>query len=91
MDAQVIALFCQTLVPDAWSPLPAEVRQLQALVRRLDVLMQMHLQEVTRLQSGGYPEAVAISIESVIGHLDQQIKSLKVVSDPRNEWVIQQI
>ena len=78
VDAQVIALFCQTLVPDTWSPMPAEVRQLQALVRRLDALMQMHQQEVTRLQSGDYPEAVATSIESVIGHLDQQIKSLKV-------------
>lgn len=78
VDAQIIALFCQTLVPDSWSPPIAEVRALQALVRRLDALMQMHQQEVTRLQSGEYPEAVVTSIESVIEHLDQQIKTLKI-------------
>ena len=49
VDASVIAQFCQTLVPDAWSPLPKEVRDLQALVRRYDALMQMRQQEVTRV------------------------------------------
>lgn len=77
VDAQIIALFCQTLVPDTWSPPAAEVRELQALVRRLDALMQMHQQEVTRLQSGDYPETVVTSIQAVIDQLDQQIKTLK--------------
>lgn len=78
VDAQVIALFCQTLVPDAWSPLPVEVRELQALVRRLDAVMQMHHQEMTRLLSGTHPTAVLTSIQNVIAHLDQEIKTLKV-------------
>jgi transposase len=77
VDAQVIALFCQTLVPDAWSPLPVEVQELQALVRRLDALMQMHQQEMTRLLSGAHPRAVLTSIQNVIAHLDQEIKTLK--------------
>ena len=77
VDAQVIALFCQTLVPEAWSPLPVEVRELQALVRRLDALMQMRQQETTRLQSGVHPAAVLASIQTVIAHLDQEIKILK--------------
>jgi len=78
VDAQVIALFCQTLVPEAWSPLPVEVRELQALVRRLDALMQMHQQETTRLHSGAHPAAVLASIQRVIAHLDQEMKTLKV-------------
>lgn len=78
VDAQIIALFCQTLVPDVWSPPPTEIRELQALVRRLDALMQMHQQEVTRLQSGEYPEAIVASIESTMKHLDEQIKTLKI-------------
>jgi transposase len=77
VDAQIIALFCQTLVPDAWSPLPVELRDLQALVRRYDALMQMRHQEVTRLQSGAHPPAVLASLQSVIEQFDQQIKTLK--------------
>ncbi len=35
VDAQLIARFCQTQQPQAWSPPAPEVRELQALVRRL--------------------------------------------------------
>jgi transposase len=36
-DATLIAEFCQEREPPAWSPLPKEVRVLQALVRRLNL------------------------------------------------------
>ncbi len=40
-DAQLIARFCQSQEPCPWTPPPAEVRQLQALVRRLAALEEM--------------------------------------------------
>ena len=40
-DAQLIAKFCQTQTPGAWTPPPAEARELQALVRRLQTLEEM--------------------------------------------------
>ncbi len=44
-DAEQIALFCQLHHPPAWTPLPAQVRVLQALVRRLDALLDMRTSE----------------------------------------------
>ncbi len=38
LDAALIADFCRTQAPDAWTPPPPEVRQLQALVRHLSSL-----------------------------------------------------
>jgi transposase len=37
-DAALIARFCAAMHPSLWQPLPTEVKQLQALVRRLDAL-----------------------------------------------------
>jgi hypothetical protein len=39
--------------------------------------LQMHQQEMTRLLSGAHPRAVLTSIQNVIAHLDQEIKTLK--------------
>jgi transposase len=36
VDAELIARFCQAQEPALWTPLPPEVRELQALVRRLE-------------------------------------------------------
>jgi transposase len=64
-DATLIAQFCAERRPAAWQPLPAEIRQLQALVRRLDALAEMRQMEANRLDVAG-AEAVK---ESLIGHL----------------------
>jgi transposase len=40
-DATLIAQFCAERCPSRWQPLPAEIRELQALVRRLDALTEM--------------------------------------------------
>jgi transposase len=39
VDAELIARFCQAQCPLGWTPLAEEVRELQALVRRLDSLI----------------------------------------------------
>jgi len=58
VDAELIARFCQAQAPPAWTPPPAEVRELQALVRRLESLIEMRVAEENRLSSGITVEAV---------------------------------
>jgi transposase len=74
VDAELIARFCQTQKPRLWTPAPPEVRQLQALVRRLDSLIEMQVMESNRLSAGVSTTEVKLSIESVINHLEEQIK-----------------
>jgi transposase len=73
VDAELIARFCLTQKPQVWTPPPVEVRELQALVRRLDALIEMHTMELNRLSSGVSSTEVKESLESVISHLQQQI------------------
>jgi transposase len=74
VDAELIARFCLTQKPQMWAPASPEVRELQALVRRLDSLIEMHTMEENRLSSGVHTIEVRASIESLISHLEEQIK-----------------
>ena len=72
VDATLIARFCQERKPPKWQPLPAEVRELQALVRRLEALLEMHQMEENRL---GVASTAAVT-ESLCEHitfLDEEI------------------
>lgn len=73
-DATLIAQFCQERKPPAWTPLPGEVRELQALVRRLESLLEMHRMEDNRLQAGVGVEQVRDSLTEHIAFLDDEIK-----------------
>ena len=73
VDAELIARFCLTQKPPLWTPAAPEVRELQALVRRLDALIEMHTMESNRLSSGVSTAGVRDSIESLLSHLDEQI------------------
>lgn len=74
VDAELIARFCLAQQPPAWTPLPPEVRELQALVRRLESLIEMRVAEQNRLEAGITVEAVKVSVEELITHLSEQIK-----------------
>lgn len=74
VDAELIARFCLTQKPLLWMPLAPEIRELQALVRRLDALIEMHTMEVNHLSSGVAVRAVENSIQSLIKSLDEEIK-----------------
>lgn len=74
VDAELIARFCLAQAPPAWTPMPAQVQELQALVRRLESLVEMRVAEETRLEAGITVEAVKASIEELIVHLSAQIK-----------------
>lgn len=74
VDAELIARFCLAQAPPAWTPLPQEVRELQALVRRLETLTEMRVAEENRLEAGIMVEVVKASVEELINHLSAQIK-----------------
>ncbi len=74
VDAELIARFCQAQGPPAWTPLPQEVRELQALVRRLESLIEMRVAEENRLSSGITVEAVQQSVQEHLAYLNEQIK-----------------
>jgi transposase len=74
VDAELIARFCQAQAPPAWTPPPAEVRELQALVRRLESLQEMRVMEENRLSSGITVDSVRQSVEAHLSYLNEQIK-----------------
>ena len=73
VDAALIARFCATQAPPAWTPPAAEVQQLQGLVRRLDALIEMRTMERNRLSAGETLTAVRASIEGHLAYLQQEI------------------
>jgi transposase len=77
IDADLIADFIATQRPPAWTPPAPEIRQLQALVRRLDALHGMRTQEANRLAAGVVVAAVRDSIEAVLVHLEAQIAQVQ--------------
>lgn len=74
VDAELIARFCQAQEPPVWTPPAVEVRELQALVRRLESLIEMRVAEENRLSSGITVEMVRRSVEELLNHLNTQIK-----------------
>lgn len=73
VDAELIARFCLAHQPPAWTPPAAEVRELQALVRRLESLIEMRVAEENRLSAGIHVAAVRNSVAEMIAHLKDQI------------------
>lgn len=74
VDAELIARFTVAQEPPVWSPPAAEVRELQALVRRLASLIEMRVAEENRLSSGITVEVVRRSVEEHLAYLNEQIK-----------------
>ena len=77
IDADLIARFTATQRPGPWTPSPREIRELQALVRRLEALHGMRTQETNRLAAGPLVDAVRASIETVIATLTAEIDAVQ--------------
>jgi transposase len=73
VDAESIARFCLAHQPPPWTPPAPEVRELQALVRRLESLIEMRVAEENRLSAGLSVAAVRSSVEELLTHLKDQI------------------
>lgn len=74
-DARTIAEFCLEKDLDDWHPLPPEVKQLQALSRRVEVLEKMLLAEHNRLETA--PGTVTSSVKRVITDLEKEIDNVQ--------------
>jgi transposase len=79
VDAELIARFCVAQQPLAWTPPAPEVRQLQALVRRLEALVEMRTAESNRLEAIITIDAVKACVEEHLAYLDWQIKQTQAL------------
>lgn len=75
-DAKLIARFCQAMNPPLFTPLPANIRQLQALVRRRESLHDLEQQERSRLDVS--LPIVAPSINTMLIALKAEINTIEL-------------
>lgn len=80
-DAALIARFCRAMEPAPWSPPAPELKELQALVRRLDDLLEMEQMERNRLEAGVSSSAVAESLRSLIARIEDEIARTRELID----------
>lgn len=78
-DAALIARFCQSQAPAAWTPPAPEVRELQALVRRRDAVQVMRDQEGHRLTEGRTASPVIASLTAHLQFLDEELTRLEAL------------
>ena len=76
-DATLIAEFCLKEKPALWTPLPAYLKQLRQMVRRLEDLQSTYQQERNRLSSGITDAWVVDDITSHLKELSDHVKALK--------------
>lgn len=74
-DAKLVARFCLAMRPPAWTPPPADIRELQALLRRLENLLEMQRMELNREDTAA--PAVAGSIQVLLAALEGEIKAVR--------------
>lgn len=76
-DAALLAHFVLAMHPAAWQPPTVEVRELQALVERLETLKGIHQQESNRLEAAMNAADMQRSIEGHLAWLKTEIAQLE--------------
>lgn len=76
-DAQLIARFCAMHQPPPWTPPAPEMQALQALVRRLESLLEMHTMESNRLGAGLTCAPVQADLEEHLADLQARIEKVR--------------
>jgi transposase len=79
-DGRVLALYGHERRPKPWQPPPAHVRDLRALLRRLQALEEDRQREANRLEKAqieGAPERVIASLQSMRVALSEEIEQLR--------------
>ena len=71
-DAGLIRRFCEKQRPAAWTPPPAQLRELQALTRHLENLIETRQQQLNRLE-GAKTKGVIKSLRKLVTYLDAEI------------------
>jgi transposase len=71
-DAGLIRRFCEKQQPPAWTPPPAHWRELQAMTRHLENLIETRQQQLNRLE-GTKTKGVLKSLRKLVAYLDSEI------------------
>ena len=74
-DAKLIARYALTIAPPLWKPIPTNIRELQALVRRVEHLLEMIQME--RNRQGTADLIITDSINTVLGTLEAELKATR--------------
>ena len=74
-DAKLIARFMLEKKPPPWNPPPANIRELQAMLRRIEHLLEMRQMEQNRLDTAA--PSVADSIRTILESLDSELKATR--------------
>jgi transposase len=80
VDATLLADYCAAECPALWTPLPIEIQELQALVRRLESVQQMRTMEHNRLTSmdpAAPDEWVEQRIKRHLVFIDQELEEIR--------------
>jgi len=72
-DAGLIRRFCEKQRPAPWTPPPVHLRELQALTRHLENLIETRQQQINRLETTNTKNVVK-SLRKLVAHLDAEIK-----------------
>lgn len=76
-DAKLIARYAHTIQPPLWIPPPANIRQLQARIRRAEQLLEMIQMEENHVATAG--SSVKTSITAVLDKLEAELKATREV------------
>ena len=77
VDAKIIAQFCRSQQPPAWTPPSAQERRLRGLVRFSSKLKETRASYQVQRQTPNLLTEVGRSIDEIIDELDQQIESVE--------------
>lgn len=80
-DAKLIAEYTARETPPAWCPPPPDVRELQALVRRVGDLTALAAREKGRLASPALAPSIRKSVERTIRLLSREAARLRAAAD----------
>lgn len=82
-DAKRIARYALTIQPPLWTPPPANIRELQARVRRVEQLLKMIQMERNRLETAA--TSILASITAILAALDAELKATRdAIKNPMN-------
>jgi transposase len=82
VDADLIADFCQSEQPAAWTPPTPEMRELQELLHQYDALQAARTQVLNRLASGFTSPVVVAQLQKQREFLENQLAELvKLIQD----------
>lgn len=70
-DAKLIARYCLRMKPDPWAPPPQSIRELQALLCRVEHLLEMQQMEQNRLDTAD--TSIIDSLDTILNMLEQEL------------------